>query len=208
KTEEEKTDLRAGGGADAGRGGPEGTAKRAQGNAVVGETQVPAFPVSDLREKLCGFASERAAADENILDGILDLQRKMQDGLKQIREIREGVEYSFVQEAVQQLIALYCQVDDILQYHPDSGNPGGYEDLIESCGIFGENILQSIAMLGASQICDVNVRYDPQLHRTPPGVRPSRGSRITKVARPGFVYKDKVLEKARVEIDLPAQQPD
>ena len=173
------------------------------GETDIGKEEKPDKSVQTAkipREKLEQIAAGRREADKQTSELLAELQKAIQEELGQIRQIREGVEYNYVLEAVLQLIELYMQIDDILRYHPDTTNPESYANLVDSCYEFRSNILQSLAFLGVTPISRIDVPYDPQFYQIASGARPIRGSRVLKVLRPGFVFKEKVLEKALAEI--------
>lgn len=153
-----------------------------------------------LTEKLNKYANERREYDVSLLERIQQLQVSLQDELKQIMSIRDGIDYNITQEAVNQFILLFHLVDETLHYHPNDGNNNSYHNLIESCEDFLENILQSLAMLGVVLINDVGVPFNIEKHRLVQGRAPVRKAIVSKVTKLGFIYKNKVIEKAEVEI--------
>ncbi|MBE6001372.1 MAG: hypothetical protein E7239_08310 [Sarcina sp.] len=161
-------------------------------DTLTGEAPGPAiFP-----ERLEEIASSRRKADEETAERLAVLQKAVQEELGQIRQIREGVEYNYVLEAVLQLVELYMQLDDVLRYHPDTLNPESYTSLVETCHELRSNILQSLAFLDVTPVLRADVPYDPQFYQVTSGFRPARDSRVLKVLRPGFLFKGKVLQKA------------
>ena len=153
-----------------------------------------------LTDKLNQFADNRMANDSAISEQLQTLQVSLQNELKQIMTIREGIDYSITQEAINQFISLFALLSETLRYHPNNKNKDSYTNLIESCEDFLENIKQSLAMLGVTIINDVGKPFDPEKHRTVRDVQPTRISTISKVVKIGFSYKNKVLEKADVEL--------
>jgi molecular chaperone GrpE (heat shock protein) len=153
-----------------------------------------------LTDKLNRLAVDRQANDAAMSEQIQQLQVSLQDELKQIMSIREGIDYSINQEAIKQLLSLFDLVNETLQYHPNDESSGNYHNLIESCEDFLENIKQSLAMLGVTIINDIDGIFDPEMHRAVRGAQPTRSAIITKIIKIGFAYKDKVLEKAEVEL--------
>ena len=146
------------------------------------------------------LAENRRANDSAISEQIQALQVSLQDELKQIMAIREGIDYNLTQEAINQFISLFTLLSETLIYHPNNENKDSYTNLVESCEDFLENIKQSLAMLGVAIINDVGKPFDPEKHKTVRGVQPTRMATISKVVKIGFAYKNKVLEKAEVEL--------
>lgn len=155
---------------------------------------------SQLTEKLNQLAKDRRANDSALSEQIQQLQMSLQDELKQIMSIREGIDYNITQEAISQFILLFSLVSETLQYHPNEKNKDSYYNLIESCEDFLENIKQSLAMLGVTIINDVGAAYAPERHRVASGQKPMRNGIVSKVVKIGFAYKNKVIEKAEVEL--------
>lgn len=153
-----------------------------------------------LTEKLNQLAENRKANDSALSEQIQQLQMSLQDELKQIMSIREGIDYNITQEAINQFIFLFSLISETLQYHPNEEKKDSYYNLIESCEDFLENIKQSLAMLGVAMINEVGEIYDPERHKMAFGQQPIRQGIISKVIKIGFAYKDKVLEKAEVEV--------
>lgn len=153
-----------------------------------------------LTDKLNQFADNRRANDFAMSEQIQQLQVSLQDELKQIMAIREGIDYNISQEAISQFLSLFALLSETLQYHPKDENKDSYHNLIESCEDFLENIKQSLAMLGVTTINDVGKPFDPEKHKTVRGMQPTRSATISKVIKIGFAYKNRVLEKAEVEL--------
>lgn len=153
-----------------------------------------------LTDKLNQLAENRRANDSALSEQIQQLQVSLQDELKQIMSIREGIDYNITQEAINQFLSLFSLVSETLQYHPNHNNKDSYNNLIESCEDFLENIKQSLSMLGVTIINDVEKPFDPELHKTARGTQLTRQAVISKVIKIGFAYKNKVLEKAEVEL--------
>lgn len=153
-----------------------------------------------LTEKLNRYADERRVYDISLSEQIQQLQVSLQDELKQIMSIRDGIDYNIAQEAVSQFISLFHLVDETLRYHPNDENKDSYHNLIESCEDFLENIMQSLAMLGVILINDVGEPFNIEKHRLAPGRTPVREAIVSKVTKLGFIYKNKIIEKAEVEI--------
>jgi molecular chaperone GrpE (heat shock protein) len=153
-----------------------------------------------LTDKLNQLAENRRANDSDLSERIQQLQVSLQDELKQIMVIREGIDYNITQEAINQFVLLFFLVSETLQYHPNDENKDSYHNLVESCEDFLANIEQSLVMLGVTIINDINKQFDPEKHKAARDHQPTRGAMITKVVKIGFAYKDKVLEKAEVEL--------
>jgi molecular chaperone GrpE (heat shock protein) len=153
-----------------------------------------------LTDKLNRFAEDRRVNDSAMLERIQQLQVSLQDELKQIMAIREGIDYNITQEAISQFVSLFYLLSETLQYHPDDESKDSYHNLVESCEDFLENIKQSLAMLGVTIINDVSKPFDPEKHIAAHGFKAIRNGVITKVVKIGFAYKNKVLEKAEVEL--------
>lgn len=158
-------------------------------------THEPAFS-----DKLNQYADKRRADDAKLSEQIQQLQVSLQDELKQIMAIRDGIDYNNTQEAISQLLALYSLLYETLQYHPNKKNKESYNNLIESCEDLLENIEQSIAMLGVTIINDPGKPFDSGRHKAIKGSQPTGTSIVSRVVKIGFAYNKKVLEKAEVEI--------
>lgn len=164
-------------------------------NAIVLDRHDP-----KLTDKFNQYAEERRANDSALLDQIQQLQVSLQGELKQIMSIREGIDYNTIQEAINQFISLHTLISETLPYHPNTESEDGYQDLIDSCEDFLANIEQSLSMLGVSIINDAGQIFTPERHKAVQGSQIVRGSVIAKVKKIGFIYKDKVLERAEVEL--------
>lgn len=158
------------------------------------------IPNPEVTDKLNKFAENRKANDLALSEQIEQLQLSLQNELQQIIAIREGIDYNITQEAISQFVFLFSLLNDTLQYHSGSNRKDGYSNLIESCEDLLENIMQSLTMLGVEMINDVGKPFDPGRHKAVSGMQPKRLSSVTKVVKIGFIYKNKVLEKAEVEI--------
>ncbi len=151
-------------------------------------------------ERLKVFASNRQKVDEDILQEIQHLRNDLQSELQEIAKIREGLEFETLQESISQVLAIHGLLWDILESHPMKDVNSGYYNLIDCCDDLRKNIVEALAMLGVTYINDAGIPYVPSMHRTQPGVLPTRNAMITKVLRPGFSYRSKTLEKAVVEL--------
>ena len=177
-------------------------------------TKVPDEADENFLQSLNFIAADRHAADEKIIDEIksvqLSLQEqlpRLQDSLKKIAEIRDGLDFVAQEEPIRQLIQLFDKLTEILQRHPQADMQKGYEILIKRCRSFSRYVEQSLAMLGAEPINETNVPVDFSRHETPNASRPSERATVSKILRAGFVYKGLVIRKAEVEFVEPVVQP-
>jgi len=168
------------------------------------DDQMAHFRIHDtkLTDKLKKYAEERRANDLVLSKRMQQLQVSLQDGLEQIKETCDDIENNITEEPINQFISLFTLVSETLQFHPNDKNKDAYHNLVESCEDFLENIKQALAMLGVTIIDDVNKQFEPQKHKTVRGTQPVRGATISRVVKIGFIYKDKVLEKAEVELNV------
>lgn len=153
-------------------------------------------------ERLKVLADNRQKADKIILQNIQNLQKNLQAELQEIAKIREGLEFETLKESISQVVAIHGLLWDILEGHSlnDVDAAKGYGNLIDCCDNLQKNIVQALAMLGVTYINDADIPYAPNIHRTQPGVRPTRNAMVTRILRPGFSYRSKTLEKAIVEL--------
>lgn len=155
-------------------------------------------------QKLREFTQTRRADDSRLLDELKKLQSNMQEGLQAIMQTREGIEYAAMQEAISQLLLLHEEMWEILKFHPVDWKKDykeDYNNLVDSCKELQANIVQALAMLGVEPISSTNVPYDGKYHQAEQSVRVPvpRGAMVKSVLRPGFQYKEKILEKAIVQ---------
>ena len=150
---------------------------------------------------------KRHADDEKILAEIkkvqLELQEelpRLQGTLKKISEIRDGLEYKTLEEPINQLIQLFDKVHETLQRHPQADMQKGYETLLKRCKNFSRFIEQSLAMLGAQLINEINIPLDFSKHIIMNGSRPLDSAVVSKILRVGLIYKGQILRKAEVEV--------
>ena len=156
---------------------------------------------------LTSLAVKRRKEDEKIIGAIkkvqLSLQEELslaQNALKNISEIRDGIDFQTLKEPINQLIQLYDSIEDILLTHPQENIQEGYENLLDDCLNFKDYIEQALAMLGAEIIDETNVPYNPAKHIFSNGKRlSSRKATVSKILRVGFIYKGEILRKAEVE---------
>lgn len=178
--------------------------------------EVPAEKISDeqeinLMQSLSTFAQNRRADDEKILDEIKKLQLTLQDelprlqgALKNISEIRDGIEYKTLEEPIHQMLQLFDAIDDTTKRHPQEDRQKGYDNLIRRCRSFSSYVEQSLEMLGAKLINETNVPFDPAIHTVTNSARPSDSAKVSKVLSVGLICKGQVRRKAEVEIVEPA----
>jgi molecular chaperone GrpE (heat shock protein) len=177
-----------------------------QGNAEPEKAKTPDITIrmhdSKHTDQLNQLAEKRIKDDVALTEKIQSLQMSLQDELKQIMEIREGIDYNTTEEAIRQFMELYSLLSDILQYHhPNKEENERYCDLVDSCEDFLECIVQSLAILGVMLINDPpGTKFDSERHKSAHNATPQRQNIITRVVKIGFAYKNKVLEKATVEL--------
>ena len=145
------------------------------------------------------LADERHASDEKIIDEIKSLQLSLQDELRTIAQIRDGLDFAAQREPIRQLIELFDKLNEISQRHPLPDTQKGYGELVRRCQSLLRYVKQSLAMLGAQFVSEVNVPVNLNLHETPPDSRPTDRATVSKVLRDGFVYKGQVIRRAQVE---------
>lgn len=168
----------------------------------------------EFLKKLNELADKRHADDENLINGIKAIQLalqeelpRLQSTLKNISEIRDGIDYKTLAEPINQLIQLYDKLNDTLQRHPQADAQKGYETLLKRCKNFSRFLEQSLAMLGAELINETNIPLDFGKHEVINAARPSDSATVSKILRVGVIYKGQVLRKAEVEITEPLISP-
>ena len=154
------------------------------------------FIADDLNE-LKALADERHASDEKIIGEIKSLQLSLQDELRTIAQIRDGLDFAAQREPLRQLIGLFDKLNEIMSRHPLPDTQKGYSELVRRCQSFLRYVEQSLAMLGAEFINETNVPVNLNLHET--SERPTDRATVTKILRAGFVYKGQVIRRAQVE---------
>lgn len=164
----------------------------------------------DFLQNLSALAEVRRADDEKIADEIKKVQLALQDELprlqstlKTIAEIRDGIDFKTMQEPINQLIQLFDKLHETLQRHPLPDMQKGYDTLLKRCRNFSRYIEQSLGMLGAELIAEVNVPVDFSRHTVTNANRPPERATVSKILRVGLLYKGQVLRKAEVEITEP-----
>ncbi len=145
------------------------------------------------------LADERHASDEKIITEIKSLQLSLQDELRTIAQIRDGLDFAAQREPIRQLIELFDKLNEISQRHPLPDTQKGYGELVRRCQSLLRYVKQSLAMLGAQFVSEVNVPVNLNLHETPPDSRPTDRATVSKILRAGFVYKGQVIRRAQVE---------
>ena len=156
------------------------------------------FTADDSHE-LKSLANERHASDEKIITEIKRLQLSLQDELRTIAQIRDGLDFAAQREPIRQLIELFDKLNEMLQRHPLPDAQKGYGELVRRCQSLLRYVKQSLAMLGAQFVSEVNVPVNLNLHETPPDSRPTDRATVSKILRAGFVYKGQVIRRAQVE---------
>ena len=156
------------------------------------------------------LAENRKTDDEKILTEIKNVQLSLQDELprlqetlKKILEIREGIEYKSTEEPIRQLIGLFDKLYETAQQHPQEDALKGYEKLVRRCKNFPRYVEQALAMLGAKLINETGVPFDPAKHEATNAARPSYSAKVSKILSVGLTYKGQVRRKAEVEISEP-----
>ena len=161
-------------------------------------------------QSLNSLAADRYSADEKIINEIKNVQLslqeelpRLQDSLKKISEIRDGLDFVTQEEPIRQLIQLFDKLTEILQRHPQADAQKGYENLIKRCRNFLRYIEQSLAMLGAEIIKETNVPFDFSRHETANISQPTERATVSKILREGFIYKGQVIRRAEIEFVEP-----
>ena len=154
----------------------------------------------NLLQELNCIAKDRTEDDEKIIAEIIKVQADVQNSLKAISEIRDGLDFRTLQEPIKQLIYLYNKLDDNLKLHPQSDAAKGYERLLKRCQSFLKYIAQSLKMLGVELINETGGTFDPDKNKVIDDENFSLDSTVTKVNKIGFIYKGKVIEKSLVEV--------
>ena len=172
---------------------------------------------AEYKELLLGLdtlANNRRADDEKILTEIKKVQLssqdelpRLQESLKKISEIRDGVEYKMLTEPIYQLLQLYDTMSETVGQHPQADIQRGYEKLVRRCKNFPSYVEQSLEMLGAKLINETDVPLDVSKHKVVNAVRPSKDAKVSKILSVGLIYKDQVWRKAEVEIVEPVASP-
>ena len=168
----------------------------------------------ELLRGLGTLANNRRAEDEKILGEIKKVQLSLQDelprlqeSLKKISEIRDGVEYKMLTEPIYQLLQLYDTLSETAGLHPQADIQRGYEKLVRRCKNFPSYVEQSLEMLGAKLINETDVPLDVSRHKVINVARPSKDAKVSKILSVGLIYKDQVWRKAEVEIVEPVASP-
>ena len=172
--------------------------------------EVSAESEPDLMKSLTALADQRRADDEKIISEVKKVQLSLQDelprlqnALKKISEIRDGIDYKTLEEPINQLAQLFDKLYETLQRHPQTDAQKGYDNLLKRCRNILRYVEQSLAMLGAELINETNVPVDFGKHEVTNTTRPSDSATVTKILRVGLLYKGQVLRKAEVEVAEP-----
>ena len=178
--------------------------------------EVPVEKISDEQDKdliqsLKALADNRHAENEKIIGEINKVQLALQDELprlqntlKTIADIRDGLEFHTLEEPINQLLQLFDMINDTAQRHPQEDRQKGYDNLIRRCRKFSDYVEQSLEMLGAKIIKETNILFDPSKHKATNTARPSNAAKVSKILSVGLIFKDLVLRKAEVELVEPA----
>lgn len=169
---------------------------------------------NNLLRGLNTLATNRQADDEKILTAIKkvqsDLQEelpRLQESLKKISEIRDGIEHNTLAEPIYQLLNLYDMMNETAQQHPQTDIQRGYEKLVRRCKNFPSYVEQALSMLGAELINEIDVPLDVSKHKAVDAVRPSKSAKVSKILSVGLIYKGQIQRKAEVEIVEPVASP-
>lgn len=166
-----------------------------------------------LMQDLDSIAKNRISDDEKIINAITTVQKSMQnevatiqDSLKKILEIRDGIDFRTLEEPISQLINLYEKIDRNLKRHPMDNTEKGYKELLGRCNSFLNYVIQSLEMLGVEIIRESGGTFDPDRNKIADNAEPvSLDSVVSKVNKFGFAYKGKIIEKAEVEVAKKSQ---
>lgn len=167
----------------------------------------PITPDKDLVQILDIIAQNRHADDERLISEIKTVQMslqdqlpRLQDTLKTIAKIRDGIDFKSMAEPINQLTQLYDKLAETLQRHPQQDTQKGYETLLKRCRNFLRYVEQSLAMLGVELINEAGVTIDFNKHEVMNMNRPSDFAKVSKVLHAGLIYKGQILRKAEVEV--------
>lgn len=161
-----------------------------------------------LLADLDNIAKNRVADDERLTDDVKQLQLILQDelamiqqSLKQIADIRDGIEYRNLKEPIYQLIQLHRKVFDSAKRHPMADREKGYTTLIKRFNSVLTYVTQSLKMLGVKVIDETGGIFDPVKNKVADDADNPLDCVVKKIIRPGFMYKGTVLEQAEVEVE-------
>lgn len=164
----------------------------------------------EFMQRLNVLADNRRIDDEKIIDEIKRVQLTLQDELprlqgtlKKISEIRDGLDFKTLEEPIYQLVQLFDMINETAQRHPQPDMQTGYDKLIKRCKSFSRYVEQSLAMLGAQLINEVDIPLDTTRHKATNSTRPTDLAKVSKVLNVGLIYKGKILRKAEVEVVEP-----
>jgi len=144
----------------------------------------------------------RENRDKALCARLDELQTQLQKQLREVEAARENLEYSAASEAVMQLVILFNLI------HAVAARQKEYPAATANYCEFMEAIEQSLAYLGVTAVRDVQVVFDSARHELEGCARPVRGSVVTRILRPGFVYRGSVLQKAVVTADGGGSTPE
>ena len=154
------------------------------------------------------IAKNRVADDAKLTDEVKRLQISMQNelatiqqSLKQIADIRDGMEYRNLKEPIYQLIQLHRRVSDSTKRHPMDDTEKGYATLIRRFNSVLTYVTQSLKMLGVELIEETGGIFDPVKNKVADDADNPLECVVTKIIRPGFMYKGNVLKQAEVEVE-------
>ncbi len=161
-----------------------------------------------LLDELDDIAKNRVTDDAKITDEVKKLQLTLQDelaliqqSLKQISDIRDGLEYRNLKEPIYQLIQLHRKIFDSVKRHPMEDKEKGYATLIKRFNSVLTYVTQSLKMLGVELIESTGGVFDPVKNKVADDADNPLDCVVKKIIRPGFMYKGTVLEQAEVEVE-------
>ncbi len=161
-----------------------------------------------LLTELDSISKNRVADDERLTDEVKRLQISLQNeletiqqSLKQISDIRDGIEYRNLKEPIYQLIQLHRKVFDSVKRHPMDDRDKGYTTLIKRFNSVLTYVTQSLKMIGVEVIDESGGIFDPVKNKVSDDADNPLDCVVKKIIRPGFMYKGNVLEQAEVEVE-------
>lgn len=161
-----------------------------------------------LFTELDTISKNRVADDAKITDEVKRLQISLQNelatiqqSLKQISDIRDGIEYRNLKEPIYQLIQLHRKVFDSVKRHPMDDREKGYATLIKRFNSLLTYVVQSLKMLGVELIDETGGIFNPAKNKVAEDADNPLDCVVKKIIRPGFMYKGNVLEPAEVEVE-------
>ena len=161
-----------------------------------------------LFTELDTISKNRVADDAKITDEVKRLQISLQNELaaiqqilKQISDIRDGIEYRNLKEPIYQLIQLHRKIFDSVKRHPMDDREKGYATLIKRFNSLLTYVVQSLKMLGVELIDETGGIFNPAKNKVAEDADNPLDCVVKKIIRPGFMYKGNVLEPAEVEVE-------